>query len=270
MGKIKEKGRFGKLHIPPIVIIIFVALTVGLPRLIDYLYLMGSPNGHPNTEFTASDVLLYSGTILAMIGTIIGVFISIRYAQAEYHDDTLKRVLPYIIKQDVCLKYRDTIFEDNCHGDETFIEKVYLVIDSDGYRQATTLTSDEKKDITFGPIDIDWENICNHKIKRLYQSMLLNVGIGTAINCVVCSSKVADDVWQPSNICISLLPQQKIYFGILVDSRGEDFDFSNDKYLIEISYSDIFGTNYKQQWSICLFNNGYVEWTSIRQQIDEE
>ena len=47
-----------------------VILLFFIPILISWLYMLGSPNGEPNTAFNASDLITLYGSFLAFLGTI--------------------------------------------------------------------------------------------------------------------------------------------------------------------------------------------------------
>lgn len=54
-----------------ILIIISVGILIGIPFVINYAYLKGSPDGTVNTAFYPSDMILFYGSILTLIGTML-------------------------------------------------------------------------------------------------------------------------------------------------------------------------------------------------------
>jgi len=229
---------------------IFITLVIGLPLLINYLYFN-------KWAFSSGEILTYCSIVLTMMGAMIGVFLSIDYSQRNYREDILKRVFPFITCQE-----RTTIYSDKHFKEENrAIEKIYFIMDKNGYSFSEVLSKEQMGSIDYDFSIEDGVNIVEKKTIRFYSRYFVNVGVGTAVNCGIDVKKIGDTAWLPSHIDVSLLPGQKIYMGIYVD--GSSFNEFGDSYLIRLTYSDIYGINYKQDWTFFASGNGYVEYESI-------
>ncbi len=70
---------------------IIILMLIAIPFIINYAYLKGTPDGQPNTAFSASDMILFYGSFLAFIGTITLGFVA--YKQNERANDISSRIL---------------------------------------------------------------------------------------------------------------------------------------------------------------------------------
>ncbi len=234
---------------------IFIALVIGLPLLINYLYFN-------KWAFSANEILTYCGIVLAMMGAMIGVFLSIDYSQRNYREDILRRVLPFITCQE-----RTTIYSDkDLEVGNIANDKVYFIIDKDGYNLSEILSEKQMEIIDYDFSIEDGVNIVEKKAIRFYSRYFINIGVGTAVNCRIEVKKTGDIAWLPSHVDVSLLPGQKIYMGIYVD--GGSFNEFSESYLISFAYMDIYGSNYKREWTFIASGNGYVEYESMRKDKD--
>ena len=72
----------------------FVFLFI-IPLAINTFFKIKAPCAFFVAEWSAGDALSFYGTMLASVATIIGVYMSIRYAQKSYRDDIRNQVLPF-------------------------------------------------------------------------------------------------------------------------------------------------------------------------------
>ena len=73
----------------------FIIFIVAIPFGINSLFKLTSPLDIFVAEWEAGDALAFYGVMLASATTIIGVYISIEYAQRNYRVDEVNRVKPY-------------------------------------------------------------------------------------------------------------------------------------------------------------------------------
>ena len=73
----------------------FLLFVIVIPLGINCLYKLTSPCDFFAAEWDAGDALAFYGAMLASATTIIGVYISIEYAQRNYRIDEANRVKPY-------------------------------------------------------------------------------------------------------------------------------------------------------------------------------
>ena len=228
--------------------IIFFVVVIFLPIIINYTY-------YDKWTFKASEVLIYCGTVFAMIGAMLGVFLSIDYSQKNYHDDLLRRVLPFIAFQTTTMDCPETI-EKNLNKDSHTKEKVYLIIDKDGYQISDIISKEQIDKVGYDYSKNDDTKIFNKKTIRLYSGKFINVGVGTAVDCTINVRKTNETAWLPSHVGVSLLPGQKIYMGIYVDGNYIDEECSS--YLIKISYMDIYGNSCHREWTVFAYGNSLI------------
>lgn len=74
----------------------FIIFIVAIPLGINSLFKLTSPLDIFVAEWEAGDALAFYGVMLASATTIIGVYISIEYAQRNYRVDEANRVKPYL------------------------------------------------------------------------------------------------------------------------------------------------------------------------------
>lgn len=77
------------------IVIFLLVCVVLIPLTINVVYKLQAPYAYLATEWDAGDALSFYGTLLASVATIIGVYMSIRYAQKSYRDDIRNQVLPF-------------------------------------------------------------------------------------------------------------------------------------------------------------------------------
>ena len=78
------------------IILAFTVFIVIIPAVINWFFKLESPCNFFVAEWGAGDVLDFYGAMLASVTTILGVYISIEYAQRNYRIDEANRVKPYL------------------------------------------------------------------------------------------------------------------------------------------------------------------------------
>lgn len=74
----------------------FAFFLIVVPALINLAFKLHAPCGFLAAEWSAGDVLSFYGAMLASVATIMGVYLSIDYAQRNYREDEANRVRPYL------------------------------------------------------------------------------------------------------------------------------------------------------------------------------
>ena len=235
-------------------IIIALLLVVGGPILINELY--KTEKGY-RTLWGASEVLSYYGMIIAAIGGAIGVFLSIKYSQKQYLDDTKKRVLPYLFVTRLNRYIHYNIFgmnsetpnqqEDNGYK-EYKIDNIYYILTEKKIESVADLTPEQRTILEQdGKI---WEDHGSSKtlVQKEYISMpfeIENIGNGAAIELRIGFNKIKDD--KKYIFPISLKPGNSIYLHIF---SCEPYEKIKGEYILEFYYTDIFGNCYQQEYPV--------------------
>lgn len=232
-----------------------------------------------NSSFAARDVLLYSGSILAAVSSVLGIYFTIKISQENYREDARKRVLPYIAIQRLEVKYKDA-FLDGLEGErskndeeynneyEEYIgSKLYLIIDEKTFSIEESLSKEQGEKIQYEPIECYNANAMYMPTCRYYPRKLVNVGIGPAVKCNINIRKSSEQAWTPSHIEMSLTPKQSIYMGIYVDGSEQKTRQNIGRFIIKITYSDIYSTRYNQETEFNVYSNGFIEQTLVDQEI---
>lgn len=251
---------------------------IGIPLIINASYQCGTVI--ITTLWEAKDVLSYYGVLLAAAGAAIGVYLSVKKSQENYHDDVIRQVLPFIYVTPLSRKARvdrialldedDTSTKATPKGgqaieyEEYKPKHFYFVITSSGIELTKKLGKYQteilenggfaKSELKNGMKVPDYIDHFNLPLE------IENVGKGAAVNLKIGfrrESNNAHELFPPRmlkldetlNINIfSLLPYDKI----------------EKKHILEFYYEDIYGNLYRQEFPV-LFGkkeNG-EEYTSI-------
>ena len=238
---------------------------VAVPIIINELYKTGE--GYI-TVWSGADVLSYYGSILGACGGVLGVFLSIRYAQKEYKEDARQRIMPFIAT--------DFMLDTSCYND--FVEKIKLsnVTDKNGYDhfvityskekgvQYPIYLSDKKADLLRHRGNYEIEDretgaiVTTSKIVRFIPCVLKNVGSAVALKTSFGLYKLKDGNYEqeieqrPSSQPMVIDKGEKIYVGLFFDLDDEE---ALGTYKFDIMYSDTNYTRYKRSITIEFLRN---------------
>ena len=237
-----------------------------IPLAINVAFKQKAPCSFWVAEWGAGDALSFYGTLLASVATIIGVYISIQYAQKSYRDDVRNQVLPFFAVTQLRKKSRYDPFlagfddkenseEKECSsGDLPLYEEykpseVYIVIDTEGIQYKVELNENQRQILEQG--GLDWHNDGTGRCflqAGIYVSMpfeAVNIGNGGAINTQISFHKEKG----PRNAVplFTIKQNEKFYFHIFSDNTNF---VVNQKYVIELKYGDILGNYYTQKYPI--------------------
>lgn len=241
-----------------------VVVFILIPLIINYLFVIGDTYPLICVKWNAGDVLGFYGAVLAAIGAIVGVYLSIQQAQKSYREDIKNQVLPYIaITQ---LKGRTTYnaFADNFGEDkkdsrdrfgslpaaeykEGKLSEIYFVIEKE--KIVNYLEMPEKYSkllLTSGAEWIETAHGVSALTKTPYISMPIeieNVGKGPALYLRI-GFYPADD--KPGYLSpIVLKTGQTFYIHIFSALSKEEL---SEKYILDFVYQDVHKNWYSQRF----------------------
>ena len=262
---IKEhKGISTVLAILTAIIFLFI-----IPLVINWLFKVASPIELFVAEWDAGDALSFYGALLASVATIIGVYLSILYAQKNYREDERNRNKPYLALTHLRSKSNANIFnttyskkEDGLDPAELInppqyeefkIEKVYVDITSTGIEFKSGLTDEQQKILAnAGAV---WKRNGNEYalVSENYISLpfdIENVGNGAAIDFIIALYKKGN---ARRGINLYTIKQNgSIYLQIFSECKAESV---YGDYILELQYHDIIGTKYSQKYPITFGTN---------------
>lgn len=243
----------------------FAIFIVAIPFGINSLFKLTSPLNIFIAEWGAGDALAFYGVMLASATTIIGVYISIEYAQRNYRIDEVNRVKPYFAltpcssqsKLNPSALFNSGGAETNTDEknqnvftyEEYRLKEIYIVIEQTTIAFRERLSNAQQQRLKSG--GLEW---CNqggryHTLQaRTFVSMpfeVENVGNGAATNTKIAFYKKGEE-----RMGVSLYTVKKddlFKFHIFCDD--ENIVKGND-YMIELIYGDIIGNYYSQKYPV--------------------
>ena len=270
----------GKKKVGKIILAIlgFVGFVIGIPLIINACYQCDTVI--ITTLWEAKDVLSYYGVVLAAAGAALGVYLSVKKSQENYHDDVIRQVLPFIYVTPLSRKARVNrialLDEDNTsikttstggqavEYEEYRPKQFYFVITSSGIELTKKLRKNQQEILENGGIT---KNVLKNGIKVPdyidhfnLPLEIENVGKSAAVNLKIGFRRESDsahELFPPRMLKLNETLNIHI-FSVL------PYDKIEKKYILEFYYEDIYGNLYKQEFPV-LFGkkeNG-EEYTSI-------
>lgn len=247
-------------------IIVLAVFIIGGPFAINEAY--KADNGYL-TMWGAKDVLSYYGTIIAAVGAVLGVFLSIKAAHKNYEDDVRARVLPFIavtpferkaVVNTMALLAEQTNSNTKAPAqnekavtyEEFKLDRIYFVITSDGIKSSRALDKRQQKILdNAGTV---WTTLANGAYALQYVDYfsipieIENVGNGTAVALRIGFNRNSNT--QPKYIRPMMLKQgQTVYIHIFSE---EAFDAVDGNYTLEFYYEDIYENKYVQKFPVSI------------------
>ena len=243
----------------------FAIFIVAIPFGINSLFKLTSPLNIFIAEWGAGDALAFYGVMLASATTIIGVYISIEYAQRNYRIDEANRVKPYFALTHYKSHSKANLFSNLAPGqteksigeqdqdtsayEEYRLERVYITINQATIEFRDRLADAQQQRLKAG--GFEWCNQgggCHTLQARAFVSMpfeVENVGNGAATNTMVAFYKKGE---KRKGVSLYTIKQgDSFYFHIFCDDanivKGND-------YIIELLYGDIIGNYYSQKYPV--------------------
>lgn len=243
----------------------FAIFIVAIPFGINSLFKLTSPLNIFIAEWGAGDALAFYGVMLASATTIIGVYISIEYAQRNYRIDEANRVKPYLALTHYKSHSKTNLFsgfapsqtgkiigeqdQGTSAYEEYRLEKVYIIINQATIEYRDRLSDAQQQRLKSG--GFEWCNQgggCHTLQARSFVSVpfeVENVGNGAATNTMVAFYKKGE---KRRGVSLYTIKQgDSFYFHIFCDDtnivKGHD-------YIIELLYGDIIGNYYSQKYPV--------------------
>lgn len=246
---------------------LFVALAIG-PICIHILFKLDGPQWFV-ASWSAGEMLQYYGITVTAIITVWGLFLTFRDNRKEIREQSRLDKLPYFSLNDLNYKTRNNLMADdderiiisesnkmspntilgNNYYAEEKITNVFLIIENSKVRIEKEL-DEKKKDLIFhggiaqvktgiGAFAYVPQNLIYHPF------LLENVGNGAAINVCIKFGRLEEREEVLSVGAISV--GKKIYMGLYSSPDDKEND---GKYIMSITYSDIFNNKYVQKSEI--------------------
>lgn len=243
----------------------FAIFIVAIPFGINSLFKLTSPLNIFIAEWGAGDAIAFYGVMLASATTIIGVYISIEYAQRNYRIDEANRVKPYLALTHYKSHSKTNLFsgfapsqtgksigeqdQGTSAYEEYRLEKVYIIINQATIEYRDRLSDAQQQRLKSG--GFEWCNQgggCHTLQARSFVSVpfeVENVGNGAATNTMVAFYKKGE---KRRGVSLYTIKQgDSFYFHIFCDDanivKGHD-------YIIELLYGDIIGNYYSQKYPV--------------------
>ena len=254
-----------------------LALTVGVPILIDYLFKKPAIFNWMAVGWEVEHALSYYGSLLAAVATIIGVFISMKAAQKNYREDARNRILPYIAlthmrsqsnynayvdsmgkagisSQESNANRSDNSTDSNIESNDIVyreyrLGEIYIIV-SPGrivFKNEFTESQKEKVEKYGTKCQVD-EDGSRHLVSEKYISVpceIENVGSGPAVDLRLAFYRSDSPSSASVNFYTFQNNNQVIYFHIFSEVENSSV---YGEYTLELRYRDIQGNRYSQKY----------------------
>lgn len=271
------------------IILAFAVFIVIIPAVINWLFKLEAPCTFFSAEWGAGDVLAFYGAMLASVTTILGVYISIEYAQRNYRIDEANRVKPYLTLTHYKSQSKsnllsgpslgtattDRVEQPQSYYKEYKLEKVYIIIDQAEIQFRDKLSDSQQQRLKSG--GFEWCNQgsgCSALQPHTFVSMpfeVENVGSGAATNTMIAFYK--KDGKRRGAYLYTIKQESSFYFHVFCDDADIVVD---SEYVIELLYGDIIGNRYSQKYPVKFARDAETRRFCItvdltgKQEIDEE
>lgn len=262
--------RFMKKYKYQIIIVLIIAL-ICIPLGIHILFSVPAPFAFLCAKWTAGDVLSFYGTIISAVCTVLGVFLSIQYAQENYKEDTEKRVLPYIGLTKLDEKNKNNIFNiispqdipDDESGYKEFLsEKCCFIINNGEIIPKYDLSKSQKALLMNcgmeETIDTNGVQILRNRNIVSFPFVLESMGNGPAVCCRI-GLHTESTKWDqgkylpPRYFSLGSSFKVRIFFDDITKCKiGDTFYF-------RVAYENIYGDKYLQEYPIVVKAGNKVE-----------
>lgn len=256
-------------HKYKVMLFLFVLLLL-IPTTIHILFKTNAITPFLAAEWSAGDILNYYGVIIGAIMTVAGVFFTIQYSQANYRQDTINRCLPFMTVAGLQVESKaPSILGDSDEskpplkgqprqiGEEYRLEKLYFVINRKKVKIQKELNAEQQNLVAHKGMK---EERIGRGLQALTSVSLLytpleiqNVGIGAA---TVFSVGLYPDNAPKQERLFSLATSLKAGESYRISIYSENWEEDNvGDYNLCISYYDILGNGYEQNYTYTIFKN---------------
>lgn len=176
-----------------LIAILVAILLMSIPFIISWAYLKGTANGQPNTAFSASDIILFYGSILSFIGTVsLGILalwqnhifkktterqnrLSIRpYLFSTIEDETLLNVYENKMSY-YYFSCKDGAFDfENYNKNTPSMLRPYLGFEK-AYNSLETLNIPDKEKIEKKKEYLEKQTAALNDLRKKYQVVIYNI-----------------------------------------------------------------------------------------------
>jgi hypothetical protein len=238
----------------------FIVFVIIIPVLINCLFKLEAPVSFLVAEWSAGDALSFYGALIASVATIIGVYLSIDYAQQNYREDAKSRIKPYLALTHIVSRSKYDFFGPENNNStitptqtelytEFRLDRVYIVLSKKGIEFKDGLTSQQQQ--LLEQVGCTWKahGTGYVLVSTDYVSLPFevdNVGNGAALNFKIAFYK-KDSAEHKGVSLYTLKSNSTVYFHIF--SELEDDGLLGD-YVLDLRYHDIQGTYYAQKYPL--------------------
>lgn len=255
-------------------IIIFSLVFIFLiPLAINAILKQKAPCNFWVAEWGAGDALSFYGTLLASVATIIGVYMSIQYAQKSYKDDIRNQVLPFFAVTQLRGRSNYNPFLDGfddtgttgCNEsnntnpplyEESKLSKIYFCLETSEIKNYIDLPPRyiellEKSGASWAAAADGCYMLQKHPFIS-FPMEIENVGNGTAIYVRIGFFKNSDTPqYLPP---VNLKAGEKFYIHIF---SAIPIEKTYGEYKLSIQYQDIYKNSYMQEYPFVAEEKGY-------------
>lgn len=251
----------------------FIVFIFIIPLAINIFFKIKAPCAFFVAEWDAGDVLSFYGTMLASIATIIGVYMSIRYAQQSYRDDIRNQVLPFFAVTQFKGKSHYDAFLDGFNDaddsgkneksntttalyEEFKLSKIYFCLEESGIKNYTELPAKYTDLLEKG--GTSWVTAaqgCSLLQMHPFISFPMeveNIGNGPAVYVRIGFFKAGETpkYLSPVNLKVGESFYIHVFSAIPIEK-------TYGKYILSIQYQDIYKNSYSQEYSFIAEEKGY-------------
>lgn len=233
-----------------------------LPPIINFVISRPAPCTFFAVGWTTEEALGFYGAIIGSFVTVLGVYISIQYAQRNYREDVRNKVLPYLVISTVHTKIKfNPIYmlqssANKCEDaqitpayEEYKLQKICYIISPQDILVRAELTEEQRAIIENDGVVTTKTSSGSLLNKIDFVSMPLeveNVGKGTAIATRIGLNRIKASE-KKYTTPLPLKPNQ--CFSIHIFSSNVCDGIFGD-YSLDFYYEDIYGTRYLQKYPI--------------------
>ena len=235
---------FWENHKKKIVTALFVAI-IGVPLIIHVLFKIHPAVSFFSAEWSAGDLLGFYGVLLGACATVAGVYLTVRYAQANYREDVINRSIPFL----TVTPLKDTNYMQ---------DEIYYVIQKGAVQIKARLSDLQRKHIEDGGF-INQKMAdgvyATRSLKMFYVPLQVkNVGNGAAVTFAIgLNPKRLDKDKHLFSLPRSLSKGDSFRFAIYSENIEND---NYGEYTLCFSYYDILGNAYEQNFTYSIKAGG--------------
>ncbi len=250
----------------------FVIFIVLIPLAINALFKIAAPLSMFAAEWEAGDALAFYGAMLASATTIVGVYVSVEYAQRNYRQDEVNKVKPYFAlthyKSSTKVNFlsviglnqenEETEEKSKDSYEEYRLDKVFIVIEETGVKYQNDLTKAQKERLESGGLETcAHSNGCRTVQAHPFYSMpfeIENVGSGAATNTKITLNRKGN---RRIGVDLYTIKQNDSFYCHIFCDQVEAV--AGQEYMLELIYDDVLGNQYIQKYPTRFYKNDEID-----------